>query len=305
MLPKTITFALQGRCDEMKPRWLLIVCLSFVLLLLVLDFFFLERRTGVERSVGQAEQQESYTGSVVLSEIAYHQRTELATAKLQLVVRALKPDARVRRVSFSYQENKDGSKDVINCFTETACLTLSAEVPRNGGQRLTVATVHSESVPIQVNVVRSEIFYPFDEALFRLSLTGCVNRGVEDCPSVNRLYFRTAALEYSDPDFILVDDGDNFFIERGYFVRLVSVIFLVISVVFLRYLITLSEPKDLLAKSLGLFGALWGLRSLLVPSTVKVFPTLIDYVILSQFCMLFTIIIVRVSMPSEEGERTA
>jgi hypothetical protein len=73
-------------------------------------------------------------------------------------------------------------------------------------------------------------------------------------------------------------------------------VFAVLSVVFLWSLILVGDPKDLLAKSLGFFGALWGLRALLLPTSVKVFPTLVDYVILTEFCVLFLIIVSRVPL---------
>jgi hypothetical protein len=80
----------------------------------------------------------------------------------------------------------------------------------------------------------------------------------------------------------------------------VSFIFFGLSIVFLYYLLRISDAKDLMGKALGFFGALWALRSLLVPSSIKIFPTVIEYVILTEFCILFTIIVYRVTLSKED-----
>ncbi len=115
------------------------------------------------------------------------------------------------------------------------------------------------------------------------------------------LHFERLLIKDSEPNFILREDSGRYFLARRPFIRIVSVIFFFLSLAFLRYLIQLGNPKDLLAQSLGFFGALWGLRSLLLPATVSVFPTVIDYVILSEFCLLFIVIISKVSL-SPEGK---
>ena len=75
----------------------------------------------------------------------------------------------------------------------------------------------------------------------------------------------------------------------------------VIGSVFFVYLLRLNKPDELMTKSLGFFGALWGVRAVLVPGTVKVFPTLIDYVVLIIFSFVFGLIVVRVHAPNRKG----
>ena len=82
--------------------------------------------------------------------------------------------------------------------------------------------------------------------------------------------------------------------------RLMSLVFLVVALLFFVFLFSppgghsSANVNDLLARSLGFIGALWGIRALIVPSTVTIFPTLVDYSVLTIFSFVFLIIIFRV-----------
>lgn len=107
-----------------------------------------------------------------------------------------------------------------------------------------------------------------------------------------------------DPDFVLgggswdsSTKSVSFSLKRKPFLRIASLIFLGIGIAFVFYLVGLNRQDELnefMKGSLGFFGTLWGLRAILVPETIKVFPTLVDYVILGAFCCVFFLVAFRV-----------
>jgi hypothetical protein len=274
---------------------------TLLIVLLVVDFFFFERNSPLELNFPDEGTSKRFIGSVVMSEMNYDRQTKSATAQLGLEIKTTNPELEVSRVAFSYQENSDGSRDINNCSRADSCFTEYEDVSRAGGKPLTTVRIQFGSIRLQMAENRPEILYPFDKSSAKLSLLGCVNKGLEACTADSKLFLQTIKIELSDPDFTITGDGASFSIERKFFVRLVSVVFLIISFVFFVYLVRLNKPDELMTKSLGLFGTLWGVRSLLVPGTIKVFPTLVDYVILSVFCFLFILIVIRVQAAPAEG----
>jgi len=89
-------------------------------------------------------------------------------------------------------------------------------------------------------------------------------------------------------------------IRRKAFVRLVSAGLLAIAVAFFCFLLLPpgnpspeKAVKDLMAQALGFVGTLWAIRAVMVPASVKIFPTLVDYVVLTLFVAVFVTIVVR------------
>jgi hypothetical protein len=285
--------AIRGKCVASRSSICLFVLFTVLATLLVVDFAFFERSAPLEHDFPDDGAERHFSASVVLSGVTYDRQTKSAAAQLSLEIKAINPDLEVRQVSFSHQENPDRSRDVMNCSNEDSCLTEYEDDPKEPGKPVTAARIQFGLIHLQTAEKWAEIFYPFDESTFKLSLLGCVNEGLEACKADNDLSFKTLTIEFLDPDFVLTGDGAVFSIKRKFFIRLVSVIFLIIGVVFFIYLVKLSTTKELMIGSLGYFGTLWGVRSLLVPETVKVFPTLVDYVVLSLFCFLFVLILVR------------
>jgi len=224
-------------------------------------------------------------------------------------VKANNPDVDINTVAFTYEENPDHSRYYQYCHMGDSCLAGFEDVLGPGGKPLMTSKIQFESIRFRAAEDVTEGFYPFDKPTFKLSFMGCVNDGADVCAPGNQLLFKTVEIELADLDFII--DGDRaglsaksviFSLKRKLFIRGVSLLFLLISLLFLGYLFRLSEPNDLMTKSLGFFGTLWGLRALLVPATVKVFPTAVDYAILGAFCVLFILIVVGVqTRPQDIG----
>lgn len=77
---------------------------------------------------------------------------------------------------------------------------------------------------------------------------------------------------------------------------MVSVIFLLLSIGYLWVGLAgdkAGDKKNLMIEALGFFGALWGLRALIVPSSITIFPTIVDFAILFLFCVLFMLVLRR------------
>jgi len=267
---------------------------------LLFDFSCWERRVNINKQLAIGTHPEDFRGRVTVSNLNYDDRSRSANATLELEVTGVHKDQEILAVSFSYQINPDGSKELLNCTKETkSCFTSYEEIQGPKGPGLSSAKIRLEQQLIRFDEEPSEIWYPFDKLSFHLDFDGTVNPDPAEAPPAANLLLEKLAIEDSEPNYILREDHNSYILKRKPFIRIVSFIFFVLSIVFLFGLIRISDAKDLLTKSLGFFGALWGLRSLLLPSTVKVFPTLIDYVILTEFCILFTIIISKVTLTKE------
>jgi hypothetical protein len=284
--------------------------LASLIVLFFVAIFFLEGNSTQDRSSRDDAAGKNFSGSLTLSGLTYDRQTKSGAARAELKVQANAPDLDVNRVGFSYEENPlDHSRYFQYCHLGESCMKGFEEVPQPKGRPLTSARIHFDLIPFQAMRSVPEVFYPFDETTFQLSLMGCINDGAEACAPGNDLAFNKFKIELADPDFILDGDRTNFSersvvfsLKRKVFLRAVSGLFLLISAVFLVYLLRLSNPNELMTKSLGFFGTLWGLRALLVPATAKVFPTSVDYAILGLFCFLFVWIVLGVkSTPTDAG----
>lgn len=286
--------------------WIFILLIAF-LIVLVGDGFFFERNSPLERNFPDDGTARNFNGNLVLSNLTYDRQTKSTVARVGLEISATQPDLEIQRVAFSYQENSDGSKDWTICHQGDSCLSAYKDVQGTTGKLVTSARIQLDSIHLQGKEDWSEILYPFDKSTYELSLLGCVNDSVEDCTN-GHLSFRTLRIELADPDFVLEGGGADlsakstfFSLKRKFFLRLVSVIFFVIAIVFFVHLFRLSAPDELMTQSLGFFGTLWGLRAVLVPGTIKVFPTLVDYVVLGAFCLLFALVVARVQFAPVKG----
>jgi hypothetical protein len=65
------------------------------------------------------------------------------------------------------------------------------------------------------------------------------------------------------------------------------------AVLFIVFLVSYGDTKELFTGSLGFIATLWGLRALIVPASVAVFPTAVDYVVLGLYCLMFSILLFR------------
>ena len=149
-------------------------------------------------------------------------------------------------------------------------------------------------IPIEAS---SALIYPFDAAQIAIRPDGCAN--LENCPDGGGIHFQKVVVTLSDG---LLQD-ENFAIghtltagaitlqvRRHLFLRTMTVYVFVIVIVFLAQLVRLQTARELLPSSLGLLAAMWGLRELLIPSSVRIFPTLVDYAVLLGFGVVFLLL---------------
>lgn len=277
---------------------------SFVVLLVLLcatfalDFLSWETRHDVDKKLAMGSPVRDFVADVTVLGLAFDNRTESVAATIAVDIKPRKNDGYIRDVSYGYQSGPDGTSDLVPCSEKTKeCFTAYEDVPAPKGPHIRTARVRHTLLPILLTQDRPEIWYPFDRYSFEFDFTGWVNKDEGD----TNLTFEHLTIKDSEANFVLREDSGRYFLVRRPFIRIVSVVFFSLSIVFLWYLCRLGDPKDLLPKSLGFFGALWGLRSVLLPSSINVFPTLIDYVILIEFCVLFLIIVWRVSLAQEAG----
>lgn len=168
------------------------------------------------------------------------------------------------------------------------------------GKPVSAVTFDCADVMLTDRVAAKEIWYPFDSYEVLLFPRACVNNSGGACTTHDNASIDTFEAIVADQNFVGVltasesaQGAYTLVLSRKFFVRMVSVIFLVFSLIFLVYLVAAGDPKDLLPKSLGFFATLWGLRSLIVPSSVSVFPTIVDYCILTIFCLLFLLVFMK------------
>jgi hypothetical protein len=182
------------------------------------------------------------------------------------------------------------------------CQLQSSEEDEKG-KPVSSATFDCKEAVMASGSGAEEIWYPFDSYRATIAPMACINSKNGACGKASKaqpVFISSLNVVIGDQNLIgeLSKDStkdDNYLLRlrRRFFVRMVSVIFLILSIVFLIYLDVAGDPKDLLPKSLGFFGALWGLRALIVPASVTIFPTIIDYSILIIFCVLFVLVVLK------------
>jgi hypothetical protein len=275
--------------------------LTALLVVITADLIFWERRIDVDKQLASEDHKQCFRGTVKVSDLAYDDRTRSATATLELEVRPLAGSEQIHEVEYAYQTNPEGSSDLVHCTIDMKeCFTSYEESAGPGLSRSTLAAIRHSHMSINLHGERAEIWYPFDSFSFVFDFRGSVNPDSQATLPDHNLLFDKLIMQDSEPGFLLRKAGNRYLLVRRPFLHLVSFIFFGLSIVFLYYLLRISDAKDLMGKALGFFGALWALRSLLVPSSIKIFPTVIEYVILTEFCILFTIIVYRVTLSKED-----
>jgi len=177
-------------------------------------------------------------------------------------------------------------------------LQLSEELEK--GKPVSSATFECKEMVMSNDSGAQEIWYPFDSYQVVMAPQACINSLDGTCGKSSKAQLApisSFSVVIADSSLIgevnrdlAKTDSYVLTLKRRFFVRMVSLIFLGVSVVFLIYLGVAGDPKDLVPKSLGFFGTLWALRALIVPSAVTIFPTAVDFSILIIFCVLFLVV---------------
>jgi hypothetical protein len=143
----------------------------------------------------------------------------------------------------------------------------------------------------------SALVYPFDSAQIAIAPDGCANVG--DCPEGGGIRFRAVNVSlaealWQDENFAIGHTSEAgriiLNVRRHLFLRTMTIYVSVILVAFLTQLMRVQTAHELLPGSLGLLAAMWGIRGLLIPPNVHVFPTIVDYIVLLGFGVVFLIL---------------
>jgi hypothetical protein len=162
-------------------------------------------------------------------------------------------------------------------------------------------------VVIAAPVSDTEVWYPFDRYAAPLQFHACVN-STDACGAPVANPVRVVRVRAEPPRTHVIatvasagDQAVNVTLQRRWFLRIVSVVFFVIVIVFVGYLVLATDPRDTMTKSLGIFAGLWGLRSMVVPSSISVFPTIVEGVVMTMICIVFALVLIRAVDAPEEN----
>lgn len=280
----------------------LTVIVAALTVIFSVDLVCWEGRRDITKQLANSESVSAFRAEMTISDLTYKERTRSAAASSILLVRPTDGKLEIKSVNYSYQIGPKGSRELTYCDElMSSCFTAGFESDSPNGLFIPIAIIRNEAVSIVLNEDKSEIWYPFDEYSFQFDILGYVNRDNQRKLGDPNLYLGSLTIKDSEPNYVLREREGRMVLVRKPFVRIVTVVFFILSMIFGFYLIKLRDPAELLPQALGLFGALWGLRALLLPNSVTVFPTLIDYAILTEFCFLFVAIIYRVTTRTQSG----
>jgi len=283
-------------------RWktlIILMALATTLLLLAYDFRYKEVQ-GSLITPGVREQSAPLAGNVLVSDMRYDTGAHGAKASLSLVIWAPDSDKTLKTIAFSPLGDQPRTW-LLSILQD--CRMSSGSAQGTHGNAVSRALFDCGDMAVTTVAERPQIWYPFDEYNVTFSPMACVNNSGGACTANDEgdlVSIDSMQFSLTDQNFTASSEYDpktksySLTLARRFFVRLVSIIFLALAAVFLVYLLFAANPEDLLAKSLGFFATLWGLRSLIVPSSVNVFPTLVDYSILSIFCLLFLLVLLKI-----------
>jgi hypothetical protein len=319
---KVMRSARSGRATAwLRHLWrpsLLALALLLLLVSLGLDIYRQSTATaGVTSSRPYGPSNAPFDATLDVTVKKIDRRNQRATADVRIDVwrRAPYVDTGSRIRSLHLVLDGGGRRDVFHAqskfvpqdWVRSSRCGVTTEAPRtpifwSEGRDVSGSTVlaHITHVFCDVDVAieaSSALIYPFDTAHIAISPDGCAD--LDDCPGGGGLHFRKVVVALSDgllqdENFAIghrVDAGGiTLQVRRHLFLRTMTVYVFVIVIVFLAQLIKLQTARELLPSSLGLLAAMWGLRELLIPSSVRVFPTLVDYAVLLGFGVVFLLL---------------
>jgi hypothetical protein len=286
-----------------KLLWLLF-CL--VIILLVYDLGWKEFGD-TQKIAPDPVSNAKFTGRLLLGALKYDTLSRSIRSTETLEITSVASDD-IRTISFTPRYDPDDTKwlkwtkgDTTNDCSAPA----TYEVNDAKGTRHSWLQLNCGELGLPIVRHRREIWYPFDYYEVSINPRACANDPAGAClGGSGQISFESVEVELADQNLIVNRDsaaggGIVLKLHRRLFVRLVSVIFLVLALVFLVSFVAIGDAKDLLQKSIGFFAALWGLRALIVPTSVSIFPTIVDYAILSLFCLLFFLVLLKLAYRKE------
>ena len=289
----------RAACPRMRnwKKVIILVGLAATLLLLAYDFGWKEAQGDL--SAHHASANPAYiTGTLRISNMRYDPQSRGAKGAVGADIQAADDKAEIKTIAFSplSSDRRDWLLSVLH-----ACRMTLGNVETSQKRTVSSATFDCDDMPAATTARRPEIWYPFDSYEAAFSPLGCVNNSGGACtiddPGL-AVSFDSIELKMADQSFAatLADDlathSYRLKMQRKFFVRLVGVLFVVLSLVSAS-LVAAGDSNDVLLKAFAFFATLRGLRSLIVPPSITVFPTLVDYYILSIFSLLFWIVLLK------------
>jgi hypothetical protein len=251
--------------------------------------------SGGEASWTTASPAGAYRGELLLDQVKYDPLRRVVTADLSILVTARVANVTIDRAAFRLARTR---YDEIDLVSSSTCTVLEEGDATDGPslmlpfKRFSCGTVtfdHPEGA--------GERAYPFDRYAVSLIPGGCVNER-ECLDSRVNLGFDTVIARAAQPALLpTLQNGHtlSLVLARRPFIKHLALVLAIMSAIFFILLTLVGEPKDLFAKSLGFYGTLWALRTLLVPNSVTAFPTYVDYFVLTLFGLVFAVMLHRVS----------
>jgi len=214
-------------------------------------------------------------------------KTDLVFKHLAIAIRTTGQD-RSLRVPF------------LQTATDECALTAGFDYPTDAQAFRSSGSYLCRDVEIASPVQSAEILYPFDTYAVPLSFRTCVNT-LEACDGSSELPVRVERIriEPERTQHLIAsmnpagEQAVALTLRRRIFLQIVTVVFFVIVLAFVGYLVFAADPRDTMTKSLGVFAAIWGLRSIIVPASIAVFPTIVEGMMMAMFCIVFALVLVR------------
>jgi hypothetical protein len=271
---------------------------SVVILVLLAGFFssLSESQVSTHSFPPPTDRPKSFEGGIAITVKSYDPARHELTASADITIAATDAVTDINNLFISLGQRPGSEEQTWKRFKLHDPNVVHQEQADKSRNINVDAIQVADSLSLPVDVVRSPLLYPFDKYETDLAIEGCVNSPGDACLTTDNLYFKTISIDYSaltlEPGLTLDESvGDeghlSYTIRRNEFLRLSSGLLFGVAVLFFGYIVFIYKDKDLLKGALGYFGALWALRGLLVPKSITVFPTLVDYVVLTIFIILF------------------
>ena len=269
--------------------FLVVVCVGLLLDLLALSF----SRPVVEFLLKKVDSS-PFEGKVRLRSLASQSSPPELNARLRLEIQGTRTSDQIQKVACSFGQDPLTRIRTWHHYTTATDGITEFEILNQTEERVTLWEIEQEvAFPLKATV--SPVLYPFDQHEAEVGVRCCINVD-PPCSHGQMVSFQSIQVNYGtiplNPGFLphsRVSEGNLILIlERLPFFKIVSLTLLAIALLFLGYLIfVVPTGDDLLKGSLGYFGALWAIRGLIVHQEIAIFPTIVDYAVITLFFMLF------------------
>lgn len=224
------------------------------------------------------------------------------SAKIEIRVYATEQGVDIDSISLSMQEIDD-TRDWVSL--ERSQMTNGEYVYDGKGPKLSRARTETE-VSLRPLSPAKQVLFPFDKEKYELAPIICINDATGAClvdsssytsrRSRQRPALRTAKNTMVDYSILTWSRSSTstatLLLSRDRFLRIVVLYFLLVSCGFVWYLLNYSVDRDMITKAFGVLLALWGVRNIVVPKSITIFPTAVDYGVLVLFAVIFGLILV-------------